>query len=342
MLTKHAQSLLDYLERSKGVIQQLLIVPHHFPDPDACASAFALKYLVEKAYGIQAKIGHSGLLGRMENRAMVKLLKIPLRKLLASDWKRYQHVALVDTQPAFENNPFPRKRRATIVIDQHPSVEPVDADLAIVDEKCGATSALLAKALLLKGIEMPTNLATALAYGILTDTMNLYRCKEVAVIETYLSVLASADLVALAKIQNAVRPREFFRELSKGLANAHARGRLIFSHLHAVKSPDMVAQLADFLLTYEGVSWAFCTGRYRGQLCLSLRADHPKAQAGEVLRDVVPDKSNAGGHGVIAGGAFRVKERDGVKLWNETEAELVQKLTRRLKIAGASKLHKIV
>ena len=328
----HAQDLLQFLTARKATLSPLLILTHDFPDPDAIATAFALQHLAQSAFGIDAKIAYSGIVGRMENRAMVRTLRIRMHRFHPIMLKRHANVALVDTQPAFKNNPFPGNRKATIVLDQHPSDNPPEASFAIVDAECGATCVLVAQALLQTGADIPARVATALAYGILTDTLDLYRARRPDVARTYLEVLHHADMRALARIQNPVRPRKFFSVLGRGIRDAVQYRRLIVTHLGMVDMPDRVSQVAEFLLTYRRACWCFATGRFKGRLHASLRTTRPDAQAGEVLRDIFDKRSEAGGHGAIAGGSCRVGLEASDEKWAERERVFVERLTRRLRI----------
>jgi len=336
----YAKRLLEYLERNRESLSPMLILPHDFPDPDALSAAFGLQHLAQHRFGIECRIAFGGVIGRVENRAMVKLLRIPAYPLHRTDFKRYARVALVDTQPAFRNNPFPRKRRASIVIDQHESLEPPNAELALVDTGCGATCVIIAQALLLAAVEIPARLATALAYGILSDTLDLYRATRPDVVETYLSVLHHSDMRVLARIQNPPRSRSFFVTLSRCVREAVIRQRLIVSHLGSVKVPEMVAQMADYLLTYDRASWAFCTGRYKGRLHMSLRTSRPDAQAGEMLRDIVDNPKTAGGHRAIAGGSFLVGVNKSDEEWQQRELTLQSRLVKRLRLTRRSEFRK--
>ena len=284
----------------------MLILSHDYPDPDALASAFGLQYLAQSAFDIQARIAYGGELGRTENRMMVRLLRIPLRRLRKTWLKKYPCIALVDTQPAFENNAFPGSRRPCLIIDQHGSHTPPQAELVLVDPDCGATCVIIAQALLARHEPIPARVATALAYGILTDTQDLYRAKRPDVVETYLSVLKDADMRTLARIQNPSRSRRFFVTLGKGILEATRFRRLLVSHLGPVETPDLVSQVAEFLLACRGVSWCLVTGRYGGRLHASLRTSSPDAEAGEVLRAAFANPRQAGGHGPIGGGSCRV------------------------------------
>jgi nanoRNase/pAp phosphatase (c-di-AMP/oligoRNAs hydrolase) len=328
----HAKRLLQFLARRKTALSPLLILTHDFPDPDALASAFALQHLAQSAFGIEARIAYGGIVGRMENRAMVRTLRIRMHRFHPVLLKRHANVALVDTQPAFQNNPFPGNRKAAIVLDQHPSDTPPEAGLAIVDPDCGATCVLVAQALLHTGEEIPARVATALAYGILTDTLDLYRARRPDVAQTYLEVLHHADMRALARIQNPVRPRKFFSVLGRGIRAAVLYRRLVVTHLGAVDTPDRVSQVAEFLLTFRRAHWCFVTGRFKGRLHASLRTIRQDAQAGEVLRDVFDKRNQAGGHGPIAGGSCRVGKDAPDEKWAERERLLTERLNGRLRI----------
>lgn len=332
----NVRRLVEFLSGKKTSISPLLILTHDYPDPDALAGACALKYLAEKIYGINAQVVYGGIIGRAENRGMVDILRMPVRKLRPGDLRKYAHVALVDTQPAFENNAFPDKRKATVVIDQHPSVTPPSADLAIVDTKCGATCAILAQTLLHLGVDIPDKIATALAYGIMTDTQNLYRVRRKDVIKIYLNILAHCDLQALARLQSPVRNEKFFIKLSEGISRSRICRGLIIAHLGAVNSPDLVAEFADFFLTYKYARWSFCTGRYRERLYASLRTVRMEEPAAGILRDVFPHPKDAGGHDTVAGGSVWIGKGVGGTVRAESEQILIKRLVKRLHIpAGA-------
>ena len=338
--TTPADRLLGFLEEQGRSLSPLHILTHDFPDPDALAAAFALAYLAKERFSIDCRIRYGGVIGRGENAEMVRLLRIPARRMGASDLKRFKNVALVDTQPAFANNPFPVDRRASIVIDQHKSHADPNADLSIVDTKCGATCVIVARALLLLEMEIPTRVATALAYGIITDTLELYRARRRDVVDTYLGVLSFADMKTLARIRNPSRSRGFFVTLGRSLDNAQKMGRLVVSHLGGVQNPDLISELADLMLTYKQVSWSFCTGRYKGRLHVSLRTSEKKVNAGEILRSIGPNRKEAGGHGPIAGGAFKVGKEQNDPAWADLEESLTAGLCRHLRITKRTKVSK--
>ncbi len=337
----YGRKLIRFLERKKDSLASLLIVTHDYPDPDAIATALALQYLAERLHGVRSRIVYEGIIGRVENRAMVNLLKIPVHKFRPSDISNYAHAALIDTQPEFENNPYPRNKKVMLVIDQHPYVKRPLAELALIDTDCGATSVILAQALLWSGLEIPKRVATALAYGILSDTLNLYRAHRADIIQTYLDILPLCDMRALIRIQNPPKSKKFFSTLNRGLQGARAFRGVIVSHLGEVEHPDLVSEIADFLLSYKGMERSLCTGRYKGKLHVSLRSNRLTDETPEILRDIFDNRKEAGGHDRVAGGSFYVRSRDkGATVWREAEALLVSRLLKRLRLSSKADFYK--
>jgi len=325
-----ARELSQYLESNKERLSPLLILMHDYPDPDALASAYALQFIAERLYSIRSRIVYGGFIGRIENQEMVRLLKIPAYKLRPSDFRKFENIALVDTQPSFENNPFPPNRKPSILIDQHVVGSAPEADFKLIEIDAGATSAILAQELLALEVQIPVRLATALVYGILSDTLDFSRAARHETVETYLKLLPMSDVRILARIQKPIRPRKFFRDLVVGITHAQIRQKLIVSHLGIVESPDLVSQTADFLLTCEGIQWAFCTGRNRDNIHVSLRTSNPDGKAGVILRDIFDHPRQAGGHGQIAGGKIRVGRNRGETAWTQVESMLTDRLVKRL------------
>jgi nanoRNase/pAp phosphatase (c-di-AMP/oligoRNAs hydrolase) len=90
-----AQDLVEFLSEKGQSLSPLLILPHDYPDPDALGAAFALHFLARDCCGIESRIAFRGIFGRMENRVMVNILRIPVHRLKPGDLKKYKHVALV-------------------------------------------------------------------------------------------------------------------------------------------------------------------------------------------------------------------------------------------------------
>jgi len=334
---KYGSKLIEFLKDNKNSMKSILILSHDHPDPDSLGASYAFHYLAERIFHMNARIVYRGIIGRTENRNMVSLLKIPLHKLKKSDFTKYSFVAMIDTQPIFENNPLPVECKATIVIDHHVSSKKYPVDLSIVDSQCAASSIVLAQALLVLGKEIPAKIATALAYGIITDTQNLYRTRNSDIIGTYLDILSRSDMRLLSRIQSPLREKKFFIKLEHCLKHARMYRRLIFVHLGMVSSPDDVSQFADFLMTYKPVKWALCTGRYQGKLFISLRMIKMNTSAAKILRETLKGLGDAGGHDVMAGGCILLTKQADESGWHYKEQQVVGNILKVIKMTTPAK-----
>jgi len=94
------------------------------PDPDAIASALALRSLLGRTKAA-APIATFGTITRPENRAMTRILDSTSRNQ-GPAIDEYDMVAMVDAQPSFFEEPF---GEVDLVIDHHPEETPARARL---------------------------------------------------------------------------------------------------------------------------------------------------------------------------------------------------------------------
>jgi nanoRNase/pAp phosphatase (c-di-AMP/oligoRNAs hydrolase) len=292
---------VDRVRRSPG---RWVVLTHDNPDPDALAAAALLVRLLRRGFGRRALIAFGGLVGRAENREMVRALNLKLTHVRDLDWSDYRHCALVDTQPRTGNNQFPEDRRPDVVIDHHPLRKATaEAGWADVRTGYGATTTLVAEYLLACGVPLNRRLATALVYALRSETQDFSRGGTGPDRTIYDLYLPHADKRALARILHPRLPPSYFSELRQALANLESVGTLIVSHLGDLEQPDIVPQIADLLLRMEGKTWSLVTGRFGGRLYLSVRTSNPRADAGRLLRKLLARRGGkGGGHGVMAGG----------------------------------------
>jgi hypothetical protein len=104
---------------------------------------------------------------------------------------------------------------------------------------------------------------------------------------------------------------------------------LACAHLGDVPNPEMVSEIADFLLRHERIGWSFCTGRFKDRLILSIRSINPNAKAGKLLKRLTSNSDNVGGHDRIAGG-FIPLSGSNKKALSHPEKDLTQKFVKLL------------
>ncbi|MEJ2664394.1 MAG: DHH family phosphoesterase [Spirochaetia bacterium] len=280
----------------------VLVVMHNFPDPDALASAAAFKYLAEELYKVKVSIGYGGNIGRAENKALLKRMKISLKQISRIKFSKYERIVVVDTQPGAGNNLIDTMRRYHLVVDHHPLRRDTKADIVIVEPGIGVTSSIFVECLRLSGLPVPMYLATALVYAISAETQNMKREAHDFDVRSYLYIYQFASVRQLSEIIHPKLPQTYFAALGRALNNAYIFRNLIYAPLNEVPNAEMVAEMCDFLLRRERIGWVLCTGKYKQNLYVSLRSSHKRANAGKIITKLVKNTRNVGGHEMSAGG----------------------------------------
>src|SRR5947209_19340736 len=145
----------------------------------------------------------------------------------------------------------------------------------------------------------------------------------------FLYPLADKDL--LARIRNARLPQSHFECLLQALQSSFIYDRLIISWVNELPQPELAAQVVDFLIRFEEVDWALCAGVHKDQLILSVRTALPRANAGEMLRQVVGKLGRAGGHDRRAGGFIQLPSTAPTAV-EQIQGELRRRLLKALHI----------
>jgi nanoRNase/pAp phosphatase (c-di-AMP/oligoRNAs hydrolase) len=302
----------------------LLIVVQDSPDPDSLAAAVALRRLGKSVANLQCSIAYGGTVGRGENRALVKYLSLNLRPCDEIDYDKFDLIALVDTQPGTGNNSLPDLVLPDIVIDHHPIRRQTrTVPFTDIRSEYGATSTILVEYLIEEGITPDTPLATALLYGIRSDTQDLGREASRADVEAIEFLYPFANKRMLSVIQRGKVPRVYYQMLADALRNAHVRGPAIITGLGEIDNPDMIAEVADLLLREDETIWTMCTGFWNEKLLISIRTSEESNLAEKVMKQIVARKGTGGGHQTYAGG--QIPLRQGTKKEREVLVKHVER-----------------
>ena len=297
--------LLDAVEGA----EQILVLTHDNPDPDALASAAGLTVLLEGAAGAKTQAAFGGIVGRAENRVLIQEMGRDFERIEDLVLPAGAVFAMVDTQPRAGNNSLPEGRIVSAVIDHHP----VRADTAVqftdVRPEYGACASMVLEYLRATDIEIEPWLATALFVAIQAETLDLSREAAPEDVEASTYLYGRTQPASISRIRRARVPASYFRSLQEGLAVARCYPRVVTVPLGVLPYPDLVAEIADLLLQMQGVDWTIATGRYRDRLLVSVRARPADAHAGALVREAVGDRGSAGGHGTFGGGQIALGTR---------------------------------
>jgi nanoRNase/pAp phosphatase (c-di-AMP/oligoRNAs hydrolase) len=275
------------------------ILIHNDPDPDAVSSALAVVRLLGGSPDRMPIVTFDAIT-RPENRRMAELLHIRVTQVTREELCRFDRVVTVDTQPrGLQQAGAPR----FAVIDHHPEADGFDAEFADVRPDYGATATIVTEYLrAAQGDRIGRALATALLFGIQTDTDSLTRGVSPADIEAYGFLQGRADLELVRRLQRPSFSADTVRAFGAALHHADFDGDLCVAWLGELE-PDqghVLADLADFCIAIENVTWSVAAARLEGSLVLTLRHAGGGSGAGELARAITMEGGTGGGHATMA------------------------------------------
>ena len=292
-----ARTLWRMLQAMDG---PLCVLAHDNPDPDAIAAAVALANLAEER-GVDAQACYFGEITHQENRALVNLLDLDLRELEPGEEQEYDSIALVDHSVPGTNDQLPDETPIAIVIDHHTSPGPVDAEFADLRSDIGATSTILTEYYRWLDVTLDDTTATALLYGIRTDTNDFARAVSQLDFEAATSLLRAADLGVLSRIESPSLSGATLETLARAIHNREVRGSVLVSFVGRLRERDALSQASDRLLSMEDVTTTLVYGVKDDTIYISGRTRGSDVHLGESVRAAFDQIGSAGGHADMAG-----------------------------------------
>ncbi|MFC1856132.1 bifunctional oligoribonuclease/PAP phosphatase NrnA [Thermodesulfobacteriota bacterium] len=313
------QKFADFIKTK----QKIIILLHNNPDPDAIGSALGMKALFRTISKSKVKIVFGGIIGRAENRELIRRLKVRMTNINDIDLKRHHNIVMVDTQPNIGNNSLPKGIWPKVIIDHHPlkkiALKSVCCDVRV---DYGSTSSIVLEYLKEFDVKIDKKLATALYYGIQTDTDDLGRdrSKNDADAMTFLYPLISH--VTLSNIRHPRIPKDYYVHFHEAVNNACVYNDVLISDLKNKCTPEMIAEMSDFFLRMMGIRWVLCFGTHGEGLYFSLRTTARSLRAGTAAIRIAKGVGLAGGHHKSAGGRIGINDKSDEEI--EEIKELIQ------------------
>jgi nanoRNase/pAp phosphatase (c-di-AMP/oligoRNAs hydrolase) len=276
------------------------------PDPDGMASALALRALLHRR-AADSPIISLGAVSRPENQRMAELLRLQVTTVTAEELGRFDRVIGVDMQPTLIEVVPPR----LAVIDHHPPRPGWSAELVDIRPEYGAVSTMLTEYLRADDERrIRTRVATALLYGIKTDTASLSRGASAADAAAYAFLQERADAELLYRIERPAYQPDLARDLGEALHTMAVDGDVVAATTRPRREEELhvLADLADFLLGVEGVRWAAAAAQVEGSLVVKIRHTGGDPGAGELARRLAPTEGAGGGHASMGQAVLRPEE----------------------------------
>jgi len=294
---------VDRLMKTAMGSKNALIMPHNYADPDAIAASVAIKAIFWEKLSLPSIIAFDGAVGREENRVLCETLSIETSPAKDIDPDLYDLIVLVDCQPGSGNNALPEGRKPDIIIDHHPAeVDRRNFTFADIRDDVGSSSTIAAEYLFDSGTSINSDIATALIYGIKTDSLNMAIKTKVKDLEAYLHLFPLANMEKLNMIESAQLPGEYFSALKGAIEEAGIYGNIIVSDLKDVDNPGLVGEFADLFLRLDSVDTSLCFGVHDEKMLVSIRTNDRGIDAGKIIKFAVGERGTAGGHAAMAGG----------------------------------------
>lgn len=294
--TIETQDFLDKLLALTRPDDSLLLLMYGSPDPDALASAMALREILMQNKGLSRwAFAATEPFRRQQNKKMAQAMRLGVRLINQVNISEYRLIALVDAQPSFFGEPS-RYVKPDFVFDHHPRQEGWQAQFADVRPQYGALSTVMTEYLLCAGINIPRNLHTALLYGIKTDTDNFDRQTIAEDIRAYTYHSKHANLQLIRRIEFNQTPVSYLQYFDRAYhVMKHCEGRRT-GFLGHVESPDVCVQVADFYLRLIGTSYVAVAGIVNEKMIIVLRSDGCLQDCGALAQGACSLAGQGGGH----------------------------------------------
>jgi len=285
-----ARQLAEILE---GVDGPIAVLTHDNPDPDSIASAVALQAIAD-AHGVEADILYDGDIGHQENRAFVNLLGIDLVPLSeAPDLAEYAAVAVVDRMKSGEPDP---DFEIDVFIDHFEPETVVEATFTDVRPNVSSTSTILTKYIQEFDLSPSEAVATALLYGIRSETLDFKRDTTPADLTAAAYLYPFANHDTLEQVESPSMSPETLDVLAEAIQNREIQGSHLVSNAGFIRERDALAQAAQHLLNLEGITTTAVFGIADDRIYLAARSKDIRVNIESILQDAFGTIGEAGGH----------------------------------------------
>ncbi len=263
-------------------------------DPDAMGAAMALKRIMAMKRR-EICIASINTITRPDNLAMIRYLRIPLVTWKPEMRDTFKRFAIIDSQPhhspLFADIPF------SLIIDHHPSPDGYChyADYTDIRPNYGATCTMMHEYLKSLNIRPGKLLATAMLYGIRSDTAAFERSGAEADFRAYQWLSKLSDAALLRRIIRSEYLPEWLPLFSHAFRSLRSCSKGAHAHVGKVKSSDMLVAIADFFTRVHGLRWVAVSGIINETLVVILRSDG-SSNIGAVAQRHFGNVGSAGGH----------------------------------------------
>jgi nanoRNase/pAp phosphatase (c-di-AMP/oligoRNAs hydrolase) len=314
---KRRQHPARRVKRALAGVDEVSILMHANPDPDAMASAMATA-AIARHVDTDPVLQYAGEIRHQENRAFRTVLDLDLDQIENRGDLR-DAVVLVDHNAArgFQGA---EGVDPVAVVDHHPGggtgtvtdVRPdVGACASIFVEYFDELDATVGAD---DGLSVTPELATGLVYGIQSDTNHLTKGCSQDEFDAISYLYPAINEDTLDRIAKPEIPIEVLQTKARAILEHDTEGTYAVCDLGEVPNVDAIPQAAEELRYREGVNAVVVFGDHEGTVHVSGRSRDDRVHMGEALQaavDGIP-MASAGGHARMAGGQLSADHMAGL------------------------------
>jgi len=303
----------DRLVRVLSDYEQVLVVTHDNPDPDAIATGWAVRRLIRSSLDKPVRVVAGGGIVRAENRHMVRLLEPPIELVHDIEVPEGTAVVLVDCDFTSGNHLLSEHPAGPVaVIDHHlPSGKRGRLPFQDLRPHVAASASIATSYLREQRVDPGPRLPTALLYAIRTETRAFETHHSRLDRSAILWLTPAANPTQLAKIESAPLSQDYFTDLALALERAFIYEDTALCLLPRAGSPEIVGEVADLLIRHESVHRVLCCAAVGEDLFVSVRTEAATESAADLVRVALKGLGRGGGHGHRAGGRIPGVVREG-------------------------------
>lgn len=293
-LRRRARSLnvLNNIRRVLKDSERVALISYGAPDPDSIASAYALTKIFPANGSRKYEFICTEPTKRPENLALLEMLEIRYNVMEIRDLPRSTILVMTDCQPMFFGQ---NVGMVDVVIDHHPLKGKVMARVKDVRTNYGSTCSIICDYLDATGITVDRRLATAIYYGLITDTANYTRNVHESEIRAFKFLYRKLDRQLLRSIQLSQMPASSLDAVATAINNKKIEGDVLVSFVGEVQTPEIGAHAADMLILVKEINWAVVALTSCGKLYVFVRTSTPKGDAGKLATECFMRYGSAGG-----------------------------------------------
>jgi len=242
--------------------KRVAIFTHINPDPDAIGSAVGMQWILRKKYQIQSDIFYVGEVSHPQNKTMINVLSIVLRKSEEYDPENYQKVIAVDCT----KQNIGIETDIHILIDHHRAKIKTEDYEFVNNQPVGSCCSLvfglmedLSVDLCEEDEEEGRSIATTMLIGIKTDTNDLLSDTTMDIDHNAYQKLAKcADMTKVSAILNYPLPKYLFDIESQALNSDNSKqinaALVSYIGIISVTKRDCLPILSDKFIRMEGIT----------------------------------------------------------------------------------------